>query len=708
MSNRAPHTLAALEPDQIATWVQQLSPERALERLRWLGPQLARHNRLYHVQSAPEIDDRTYDLLYRELELLEARFPDQVAADSVTRRVGDKVDALRHFVHREPMLSLQNAFSDEELQAFQTRVLRELAKAGIALDQTQDLALVVEPKLDGVAIELVYQDGVLTGAGTRGDGETGEDVLHNVRTILEIPARLSCETPPPRLDVRGEILMRLDGFATMNERLAARGDKPFENPRNAAAGSLRQLDPAITAERPLTFFAHSLGAVEGALPGEGHIDTLRWLAELGLPTSPEARPCQGIAEVIAAVEDLRRSRDGLPYEIDGAVIKVDRRDYQEELGFVTRSPRWAIAFKYPPPEVETTLEGVGFQVGRTGTITPVAHLAPARVGGVTVSRASLHNKEHIAELDLRVGDRVVVVRRGDVIPKVERVIVDEAHLDRPEIAFPSACPECGTPLERKDFKAGEREILRCPNTFGCPAQVRAGIRHFASRGGMDIQGLGEKLVDQLVTHGLVHTLSDLYKLDKLRLIQLDRMGEKSADNLLDAIEESKARPLARGLFALGIPTVGESTARDLAAWFGSLQAIAQAEIPDLIQVEGVAEWTAGQVHTFFRSQAAADELQSLRGSGVAFVTEVEQHQEPPATVGSPFAGKTVVLTGALEQLTRDEAKARLLSVGANVTSSVSSKTDLLIAGAKAGSKLAKAKKLGIEIIDEATLLDWLG
>ncbi|TVQ90145.1 MAG: NAD-dependent DNA ligase LigA [Deltaproteobacteria bacterium] len=686
-----------------------LPDDEALARLRWLGPELARHNRLYHRLAQPEIEDHTYDRLLRELELLEERFPQHRDPDSVTQRVGEKVAALAPFVHATPMLSLQNAFSDEELRAFQTRVFRELNRTEQALEPETKLTYTVEPKLDGVAIELVYEQGALVGAGTRGDGATGEDVLHNVRTIRDIPSRLIGEGWPARLDVRGEILMRLRDFDAMNERLIARGEDPKVNPRNATAGTIRLLDASITAERTLSFFAHSLGEIRGGPAGASQSEILERLASWGLPVSPETRRCQGIEEVLDAVEGLRAQRDSLPYEIDGAVIKVDACELQEALGFVTRSPRWAIAFKYPPPEVETVLEDVGFQVGRTGTVTPVAHLRPAQVGGVTVSRASLHNKEHIAELDLRLGDRVIVVRRGDVIPKVERAILDADHHARPPIPFPDRCPECQTPLERKDYKAGEREILRCPNSFGCPAQVRAGIRHFASRAGMDIQGLGEKLIDQLVSVGLVRTVSDLYRLEdqKRQLVSLERMAEKSADNLLDAIDDSRSRTLARGLFALGIPTVGESTARDLAAHFGSLDAIRQASIEELVQVDGVAEWTASQVHTFFRSEAAQRELTALRDHEVSFVIRAEAPPPPPPTKQSPFSGKTVVLTGTLSSMTRDEAKARLLALGATVTGSVSTKTDLLIAGEKAGSKLSKANKLGIEVLDEEALLDAL-
>lgn len=707
MSERPTTTLSPLPPAEITSAVRAMSPEHARQRLAWLGPELQRHSALYHRDDDAEIPDRDYDLLLRELELLEARLPDLADEDSVTRRVGgERIDALTPFAHRLPMLSLQNAFDAGELRAFHERVVRVLDKEGLFQDQAT-VPYAVEPKLDGIAIELVYEHGALVGAGTRGDGKTGEDVLHNVRNISDIPQQLLGDAPPVRVDVRGEILFRLADFEDMNARLERQSRKTFENPRNAAAGSLRQLDASVTAERRLSFFAHSTGFSDGLPDAESHSQVLDRLAGWGLPALEHRSSCIGIDAVIARVETIRELRDSLPYEIDGAVIKVDTLALQRALGFVTRSPRWAIAYKYPPPQVQTTLDDVGFQVGRTGTITPVAHLQPVRVGGVTVSRASLHNKDHIAELDLRLGDSVIVVRRGDVIPKVERVVIDEEHADREPIVFPERCPACQTELVLKDYKAGEKEILRCPNAFGCPAQVRAGIRHFASRGAMDIQGLGEKLVDQLVTAGLVRSISDLYALHERRaaLIGLERLAEKSIDNLLDALDDSKARPLERGLFGLGIPTVGEATARDLAQYFGSLDAIAEAEIEALVQVPGVAEWTAGRVHTFFRSESARREIAALRDRGLAFTTERTEPTQPK-TEGF-FAGKTVVLTGGLDSLTRGDAKARLIAAGAKVTGSVSSKTDVVVAGKEPGSKYDKAVSLRLEILDEAGMLERL-
>jgi DNA ligase (NAD+) len=691
----------ALDPDALETEVDAWPDDQAIARLHWLSQELARHNALYHTSDTPEIDDRTYDLLYRELELLESKFPAHRDPESVTSRVGgEKVDALQPFAHRRPMLSLQNAFTDADVSDFARRI-RDYPDL---FDREEDALLTfsVEPKLDGVAVELVYEHGVLTGAGTRGDGSIGEDILHNVRTIRAIPQHLN-EGAPARLDVRGEVLFELQDFEKMNARLEREGRKTFQNPRNAAAGTLRQLDAQITAQRPLTFFAHSTAPDEEERWGSTHTEVLQELARLGLPVNPLNKRCYGIEQVFGAIQKLARVRDRLPYEIDGAVIKVDDLLAQRTLGFVTRSPRWAIAFKYPPPEVETVLESVGFQVGRTGTITPVAHLAPVRVGGVMVSRASLHNKDHVAELDLRIGDRVIVVRRGDVIPKVERAVIDEHHATRPPVVFPDRCPVCSTALVQKAFKAGTREILTCPNTFGCSAQLQAAIQHFASRAAMDIRGLGEKMVEQLVHAGLLTSLSDIYALHERqhRLREMEGLGERSVQNLLDAIDESRGRPLERGLIALGIPTVGEATARDLSAKLCSVDAIARATVEELTTVDGIAEWVATQIQEFFQRDSVRSELDRLRSYGVAFVTEHRQSESSEQT--GWFSGKTVVLTGILS-MDRAHAGDLLRRAGAKVTGSVSAKTDVVVAGESAGSKLDKARTLGIKILDEEEFL----
>lgn len=669
----------------------------ARDRIAQLTTELNRHNWLYHVQGRPEIDDRTYDLLYRELEQLEQRFPDVVAADSPTRRVGDRpLDHLVPFPHRTPMLSLANAFDDTELHEFEARCLRFLGD-----DAPETLAYNVEPKLDGVACELVYEHGVLTGAGTRGDGQTGEDVTHNVTTIGAIPTRLRTDDPPARVSIRGEVLFELAAFEAMNAKRIARGDKPFENPRNSVAGTLRQLDPRSAAERPLTFFAHSFGEIEGAALPPTQSAQLEQAGAWGLRVNPLGAVVLGIGAAIQHIHRLGEQRHDLPYEIDGAVVKVDPVALQDALGFVTRSPRWAVAYKYPPPQVQTILEDVLFSVGRTGAVTPVACLLPVRVGGVTVSRASLHNTDQIQRLGLRRGDTVLVERSGDVIPQVAAVVEGDGRDAFEPVRFPETCPECDTALVREEDAA----VIRCPNSLGCPAQVRAAIRHFGSRLAMDVDGLGEKIVDQLVAFGLVRRVSDLYGLTWEELITLDRMGKRSATKLVAAIHATKTRPLARVLVALGVPEVGEATARDLANHFGSLEAILAADEAALCAVDGIGDIVAGHVATFFRDTRHMEEVDRLRAHGVTFA--------PPAPSGAADAGgadlsgKTFVLTGTLPTMKRSDAKKRIQAAGGKVTGSVSKKTDFLIAGAEAGSKLAKAQGLGVPVLDEDGLMAML-
>ncbi len=685
-----------LDPSRIRDRVQTLDREGAEARLGLLVPELNRHNRLYHEHDAAEIDDRTYDLMYRELELLEQRWPQLVRPESPTLRVGGApVSGLSPFAHREPMLSLSNAFSDDELREFDTRLKRFLGAAAPAV-----ITYVVEPKLDGLACELVYANGRLVGAGSRGDGHVGEDVLHNVRTIRAIPAGLT-GTPPDWIAMRGEIFYPLAGFESMNDRREARGDKRFENPRNAAAGTIRQLDPSVAASRPLTFYCHSRGPLDGLDPTATHSEELARIAAWGVPINPLNRRVEGIEGVIEAIAALGESRNDLAYEIDGAVVKVDEIEIQEQLGFVTRSPRWAIAFKYPPPRVSTILREVTYQVGRTGAITPVANLEPVRVGGVTVSRATLHNYDLVQQLDLREGDTVAVERAGDVIPKVVHVVPDEGHDARPVVQLATECPACNTALEREEDQA----VTRCPNRLSCPAQLLAGLRHFASRGAMDIDGLGAKLIEQLVARGLVRRVSDLYILTRSQLANLERMGGQSADNLLAALEVSKQRPLGRALTALGIPEVGESTARDLAAHFGSLGALMEANVEALVEVHGVGDVVAQRVRTFFTDPGHLDEITRLRDAGVAYPTEATA--EPTDGPSTAAAGKIFVITGTLPTLKRSEAKARILAAGGKVTGSVSSKTDYLLAGDAAGSKLTKAQELAVPVLDEVGLLDLL-
>ncbi len=681
------------EPQAIRARVDALDAEAAAARINALVPELNRHNRLYHTEASPEIADRDYDLLYRELELLEARFPALVAAESPTRRVGDApIEALQPFPHRVPLLSLSNSLNEGELREFSARCVRVLG-----IDAA--LEFVVEPKLDGLALELVYERGRLVGAGTRGDGEVGEDVTHNVRMIRAIPARLVGDDLPERVSVRGEVLFLLAGFHQMNTERAARGEKPFENPRNAAAGTLRQLDPQITAQRPLTFMAYAIGECDGVDLPRQHTSQLARLAGWGLPINPLNRPAIGIDAVIDAIRALGEQRPTLPYEIDGAVVKINDVDLQETLGFVTRSPRWATAFKYPPERVTTVLENVLYSVGRTGTITPVACLRAVRVGGVTVTRATLHNEDQLKRLDLRIGDTVALERSGDVIPKVVHVVPDEGHPDRPPAVYPIQCPECGNPLIRD----ADAVAIRCPNPLTCPAQLRAAIRHFASRGAMDIDGLGEKLADQLVETGVVRRISAIYDLDRATLVGMERMGEKSADNLLAAIEVSKQRPLDRALVALGIPNVGESTAKDLARHFGGLDAIVAASVDTLSVVDGIGPIVASSITAFFADAGHRDEVDRLRAAGVAFTPLAAR----PTANGAAVAGKTFVLTGTLPTLKRDEAKARIEASGGKVSGSVSKKTHYVVAGEEAGSKLDQARALDIPVIDEATLLAML-
>ena len=709
-------------PEAVRTRAAALPEQEAPQHMAWLVAELNRHATAYHTHDAPEIDDRVYDLMYRELELLEARFPRLVQDDSPTLKVGAApLSSLSPFVHDVPMLSLGNAFSDEDLIDFEgdteegrARGIRaQLERQGMDWTTVAPLTYVVEPKLDGLAVELVYEDGRLVRAGTRGDGETGEDITHTVRTIRTIPHTLHGDDLPSRISVRGEIFYTLAGFHEMNARREAEGDKPFENPRNAAAGAVRQLDAALTARRPLTFMAHSFGLAEGVDMPDSHHAQLERIATWGLPINPHNRIVEGIGGVITAIADLGTLRDDLPYEIDGAVVKVDDITLQQALGFVTRAPRWAIAYKYPPPEKVTTLEGIDYQVGRTGVVTPVARLAPIRVGGVTVTNATLHNEGFIAERDLRVGDQVVVKRAGDVIPRVDRRVEDDQHEARPVTVFPTVCPDCATPLERLETRTddtGKKWI--CPNTLSCPSQLRAGLRHFAGRMAMDIEGLGTKLVDQLVDAQLVTRVSDIYTLTAAAVAGLDRMGETSAANLIAQIEASKAQPLPRALVALGIRDVGESTARDLARAFGSLDALLDAS-PDRIRlIPGVGDSVVTNLGTFFGDEATRAEVDRLRALGVAFTpvpVTLDLDAGPAAPSGDdPVRGRAFVITGTLPNLGRAEAKAAIEAAGGVVKGSVSKKTDYVVWGAEAGSKLDKARELGIALLEEAELLALLG
>jgi DNA ligase (NAD+) len=653
------------------------------------------HDHRYHVLDDPEIPDAQYDLLVRELQALEAAHPDLVTPDSPTQRVGAAPLAdFAEVIHAVPMLSLGNAFDEQELLDFDRRVRERL--------QRDEITYAAETKLDGLAVSLRYEDGVLVRGATRGDGSRGEDVTANVRTIKAIALRLEGRAVPRVLEVRGEVYMTLAGFERLNAQQRAVAGKEFANPRNAAAGGLRQLDARISAARPLTIFCYGLGAVEGVDVPDTQYGRLQWLHELGLRVSPLARRVSGAAGCLAYYRDIASRRATLGYAIDGCVFKVDAIADQQRLGQVARAPRWAVAYKFPAEEQLTRLLGIEVQVGRTGTLTPVARLEPVKVGGVTVTNATLHNQDEIDRKDLREGDTVVVRRAGDVIPEVVRVVDDGAHGKRPRFdllrAVGGACPVCGSRAERAE---GESAV-RCTGGLYCAAQRREAIWHFASRRAMDIEGLGEKLIEQLVERELVRSPADLYALDNDTLAGLDRMAQKSAGNLVAAIAASRQTTLARFIHALGIRDVGEATALALAQWFGDLAPLMAASEEDLLQVPDVGPVVAANVCTFFREPHNRDVIESLQRHGVRWPALEPARTAAAAEAPRPLEGKTVVLTGSLT-MPRDEAKARLLALGAKVSGSVSKKTDFVLAGEDAGSKLARAEALGVPVVDEAWL-----
>jgi DNA ligase (NAD+) len=654
-------------------------------RIAALRAEIKSHDYRYYVLDEPSVPDAEYDRLLRELQRLESEFPELVTPESPTQRVGgEPLDGFETVRHETPMLSLGNAFSDEEIEQFHDRVAR-----GLEVDHVDYVA---EPKLDGVAISLRYEKGRLQRAATRGDGETGENVTSNARTIAAIPLQLERhgDAPawPSHLEVRGEIYMPLAGFHAYNERARQEERKELVNPRNAAAGSLRQLDPRLTAQRPLAFYAYSMAA-KGVEP-ESHFEALQLLKSWGLPVNPEVRRVRDASGCLAYYRDLGEKRASLPYEIDGVVFKVERREQQETLGFVSRAPRWAIAQKFPAQEEITRLLGIDVQVGRTGALTPVARLEPVFVGGVTVTNATLHNLDEVRRKDVRVGDWVVVRRAGDVIPEVARVVIERRQGQPAEFEMPDECPVCGSAVERVEGEA----VYRCTGGLFCGAQRIRSILHFASRRAMDIEGLGEKLVVQLVESGLVHSIADLYRLDKHQLTALERMGEKSAVNLLAELERSKTPVLDRLLFALGIREVGEVTASSLARHFGTLEKLMEAAEEELEEVPDVGPVVARHVHAFFGEAHNRDIIDQLRQAGLSWqAVEVNEGEQP-------LAGQTWVLTGALS-MPRARAKNLLESLGARVTGSVSAKTSVVLAGEAAGSKLRKAEKLGIEVVDES-------
>ena len=675
--------------------------ESSADRARLLREQLNYHNYRYYVLDNPEIPDAEYDRLYRELEALEAAHPELVAADSPTRRVGGRpLEGFAPVAHRVPMLSIRTETDIEAAGAFNfdARVRRELRLK----DDDPPVEYACELKFDGLAVNLRYELGVLVQAATRGDGETGEDVTQNVRTIRCIPLRLNADSPPPVLEVRGEVYMSRPDFERYNAQQRDSGGTPLVNPRNGAAGSIRQLDPAIAARRPLSFYAYGIGEAAGWKMPATHSQVLDALHELGMPVSGERAVAQGPQGLVQFHDDIGRRRDSLPFDIDGVVYKVNSLELQSKLGFVSREPRWAVAHKFPPEEELTVVEAIEVQVGRTGALTPVARLKPVFVGGVTVSNATLHNQDEIDRLDVREGDSVIVRRAGDVIPEVVGVVKDRRP--QPEPArfqilqrFP-VCPVCGSHVMRQPGEAA----IRCTGGLYCPAQRKQALLHFASRRAIDIEGLGEKLVDQLVDQGLVRTPADLYKLGVAKLANLERMAQKSAANLLAAIEKSRHTTLARFIFALGIRNVGETTAKDLARYFGGLDGLMQADEEALMQVPDVGPVVAQGIVQFFAEPHNREVVEQLRAGGLSWPEHAPQGKQPGA-----LAGKTFVLTGTLPGMTRDEAKDRIEAAGGKVAGSVSKKTDYVVAGAEAGSKLLKAQQLGVAILDEEALLGLL-
>ena len=670
-----------------------MSKDGSLEadRYRYLQTELARLEHAYYVLDQPLVPDAEYDRLYRELLDLEQQHPDWISADSLSQRVGGTpLKVFNEVKHAVPMLSLNNAFEESELINFDRR-----CRDGLGLESVN---YACELKFDGLAISLRYEHGVLVQAATRGDGASGEDVTVNIRTIRAIPLRLTGKKIPDVLEVRGEVFMHRDDFEKMNKYAATLGEKEFANPRNAAAGSLRQLDSKITAKRPLSFFAYGLGAFEPInwLP-KTHSQLLDHYVELGLPVCQERRVVSSVEGLNQFYQEIGRKRNQLPYEIDGVVYKVNSFSQQNTLGFVSRAPRFAIAHKYPAQEEITTVLGIDVQVGRTGAITPVARLSPVLVGGVTVTNATLHNEDEVRRKDVRVGDTVVVRRAGDVIPEVVSVVLDRRPQHTQPFEIPSRCPICDSHIER----LADEAIARCSGGLFCAAQRKQALLHFAHRRAMDIEGLGDKIVDQLVDLNLVRTPADLYRLGFSALANLERMGDKSADNLIRSIAQSKSTSLPRFIFGLGIRHVGESTAKDLAKYFGTMQALMDAQMEDLLTVNDVGPVVANSIISFMSESHNREVIEQLLASGIEF-----QVEEQIASVD--LSGKTFVLTGTLPTMSRDQAKALLEAAGAKVAGSVSQKTSYVVAGSDAGSKLEKATELGIPILDEDALMKILG
>ena len=656
------------------------------QQIDTLRQDLRRYEYEYHVLDNPTIPDAEYDRLFHQLKALEAAHPELITADSPTQRVGAKpLSGFAQIRHEIPMLSLDNAFSDEEFYAFVKRIEDRLIRL------PEPLTFCCEPKLDGLAVSILYVNGVLTQAATRGDGTTGEDITANIRTIRNIPLQLLMDNPPARLEVRGEVFMPHEGFERLNQQALEKGEKTFANPRNAAAGSLRQLDPKITSKRPLVLNAYGIGIAEGVDLPNTHYDRLQWLKSIGIPVNPEIRLCNGTDEVLDFYRDIQNKRSSLGYDIDGTVLKINDIALQEKLGFISKAPRWAIAYKFPAQEELTRLNDVEFQVGRTGAITPVAKLEPVFVAGVTVSNATLHNGDEIERLDIAIGDTVVIRRAGDVIPQIIGVLHDRRPADARPIIFPKTCPVCDSAIVRIEGEA----VARCTGGLFCAAQRKEALKHFVSRKAMDIDGVGGKLIEQLVDRELIHTPADLFKLDLTTLTRLERMGAKSAENALASLEKAKNTTLARFIFALGIREVGEATALNLANHFKTLEALQNADLEALQQVPDVGEVVANRILAFWQEPHNVAVVNDLIQQGVHWDdVEVKEVGE------NLFKGKTVVLTGTLTQMGRNEAKALLQEMGAKVSGSVSSKTDFVIAGDAAGSKLTKAQELGVTVLTE--------
>ncbi|KFI22661.1 NAD-dependent DNA ligase LigA [Nitrosococcus oceani] len=668
-----------------------VAPAPAKERIQALKELINNYNYAYYVINNPLIPDSEYDRLIRELQALEENYPELITLDSPTQRVGAKpVKFLGEIKHEIPMLSLNNAFHEGELADFHRRV-----KTRLGIERVDYAA---EPKLDGLAVSLLYQDGVLVQGATRGDGITGEDITHNIRTIPTVSLRLRGEKIPSLLEVRGEVYMPRQGFEQFNREQIAKGEKPFVNPRNAAAGSLRQLDPRITANRPLALFCYGVGQVEGGILPDRHSEVLFQLKQWGLRILPYSKVVKELAGCEKYYQHLLNLRDKLPYEIDGVVFKVDYLDQQQILGSLARAPRWALAYKFPAQEELTQILDIEVQVGRTGALTPVARLQPVFVGGVTVSKATLHNEGEIQRKDIRIGDTVYVRRAGDVIPEIVKAIMERRLPDSRPFQMPRQCPVCGSEIVKEESGA----VARCSGGLYCPAQRKEAIKHFAGRRAMDINGLGDKLVEQLTKQGLLKNVADLYDLTKEQLAGLERMGQKSATNLINAIQQSKHTTLPHFLYALGIREVGEATAQVLAKEFGSLEALASVSEERLQQVTGIGPIVAAHIAAFFRQPHNRQIIQGLQKAGVCW-----PETEDKAQIVEPLLGRTFVLTGTLESMTREQAKERLQALGGKVSSSVSPHTDYLIIGANPGSKLVKARNLGITILDETYFRNFL-